>query len=253
MIDRSRFDLLVTNTMAVAHLTLAHKCKQFASEAAIKNHTVDATLAEFAEESIDYKQVLDSGLGASEELGEAYDKAYAACDQKKLQTLVAELPPTLAKIDQPISVDQFKSMVELAAILPDQNSFDSLHQYCQSILSIDNESRDTIREAIADDNLHLLTYNKNIDPSVVMFDDVNTALMIESIQVLPWLLDHYNLSEAELNTVIEYVSSDSEYFLRVFPHLGITTDNYDMVRAVLLKLDEPDTLEAFESIVRKNK
>lgn len=224
MIDQVQFNILVTNVFAIAEQVFARQCKLFLqtmAEDESAGFSPEAAGLQDFEAEVDYQLVLDNGYGALESVTDSFAAAWDKADKILLQESLAQLPPQLPNLLYKINGEVLENWVNCVAALPEENAFSRIHQYCQGLFHSQGQGRDFIREAIADDDVTILEQNESeIALEEILFEDINTALMIESVKTFTWLAERAQLSDEQRLTMLEYVISDQPYFERVYQTLA---------------------------------
>ncbi|WP_086934045.1 hypothetical protein [Agarilytica rhodophyticola] len=244
--NQNEFAILTTNTMGISDQLLAKQCGSFLDELVDSD---DPALAEQlsglegAAQNPDYQTMIDQGYAALESLSEDVVKAWQKVDQEKLQDLIGEIPSQMPDLTKKISGDDVEKWVSYLVGMPEGNSFSDLHQYCYGLFNNGTEGKDAIRLAIADDDVAILEDAKDaITSEDITFEDINTALMIESVKSFEWLAKKMNFTDEQVQLMLEYVSSDSQYFETVYKILAPTSAQYSAILASVTEMDEQETL-----------
>ncbi len=245
--DQQTFNILITNVMGIADQLLSRRCGSFLDEIS-DGETPElekelAGLEEFGE-STDFQKTIDEGYQSLDGLSEDFQQAWQRCDHEQMLILVEVIPPELPKLFDRLSGAEFEGWINHVDGLPDINYFAPLHQYCLTLFNPTMLSNDSIRKAIADDDVSILIAEEaNISAKDILFEDINTALMIESVKTFEWLAKRASFSDEEVVTMLEYVSSDPDYFAKVYTILSPNAAQHADVLARVTEAEELETLE----------
>lgn len=244
--DQTNFNILVTNVMGIADQILSRRCGSFLDEISDgETPELEKELSGLEEfnECPDYQEKIDQGYKSLDNLSDDFQQAWNRCDHEQILSLVEVVPHDLPKLVAKLSGSEFEAWIDHVDGLPEINYFMPLHQYCLSLFNPGILSNDAIRMAIADDDVSLLIAEEdNISAKDILFEDINTALMIESVNTFEWLAKRAEFSDDEVLTMLEYVSSDPEYFAKVYAILSPNSDQHAEILSRVTAAAEEETL-----------
>ena len=244
--NQSEFSILVTNTIGISDQLLAKQCGSFLDELVDSDDPALAqqlTGLEGAAQKVDYQTMIDQGYTSLETLSDDIKQAWEKVDQGQLTLLVSEIPPQMPNLTKKISGKDVGKWVDYLVGMPEGNAFSDLHQYCYNLFNSASEGKDVIRLAIADDDVSILESKEvSIKPDDISFEDINTALMIESVKTFEWLAKRANFTDDQVQLMLEYVSSDRQYFEIIYKILEPTSEQYSSIYASVASMEEEETL-----------
>lgn len=244
--NQNEFAILITNTMGISDQLLAKQCGSFLDELVDSDDPALAqqlTGLEGAAQKVDYQTMIDQGYASLDTLNDDVKQAWEKIDQEQLKLLISEIPPQMPNLTKKISGKEVGKWIDYLVGMPEGNAFSDLHQYCYNLFSSGSEGKDVIRLAIADDDVSMLENEEgSIKPDDISFEDINTALMIESVKTFEWLAKRANFSDDQVHLMLEYVSSDSQYFETIYKILAPTSAQYSAILASVTDMEEEETL-----------
>lgn len=217
--NQSEFNLLVTNVTAIANQTFAIQCGEFANAVAADDSNEFATESfdlNKHNETFDFQAVLEKGYQSIDELetelAEAWEKGSAA----ELESLLAQLPSAMPVLSQQLSGDQLQQWITHTLKAQDEDPFYVLHQHIMALFQTGlstNDTNDLIREAIAFDQVSdLADIESTITPEQIAFDDLVTAVTIQSFTAFEWLAQRAALNGEQTVELLENCTDDSAVF-----------------------------------------
>ncbi len=221
--NKTEFNFVIINIFGIADQVFARQCGSFLETIAEDGNaafSVQAAGLEDFQGDVNYQFIIDQGYRSVESLTSEFSAAWAKVNASFLEQVLTVLPTHLPNLIRKINGEELKIWVDYVVDLPEENDFNRAHQYCQGLFHSGGQGNDIIREAIADDNVNLLVDNeKNISLDAITFEDINTALMIESVKTFEWLAVRASLTDEQVLGMLEYVVSDLPYFERVYATL----------------------------------
>lgn len=218
--QQSDFNILVTNSTAVANQVFSCQCGDFASNLSGGDDNVLAPVNFDLEKHLNefnFQEVLDSGYESISELELEFCEAWAGVNIDELNGMISQLPSEFSGFTEKLSGKQLSNCVAVVLNAGDDSPFFKLHQVIMPLFQQwDESAEDTIREAIAFDEVASLDEADNILPEHVSVEDLITSATIQSFKVFTWLVKCSNIDSEGMATVLREFSEEEELFDKIF-------------------------------------
>lgn len=218
--QQSDFNILVTNSTAVANQVFSCQCGDFASNLSSGDDNELVPVAFNLEKHLNefnFQEVLDSGYGSIPELELELCEAWAGVNVDELSGIISQLPSEFSGFTKKLRGKQLSSCVAVVLNDGDNSPFFKLHQAIMPLFQQWEESpEDAIREAIAFDEISSLDEAVNILPEHVSVEDLITSATIQSFKVFTWLVKCSNIDSEGMTIVLREFVEEEELFNTIF-------------------------------------